>query len=119
VVLADALDLGITKVAEACPGTRMAKLSWLVAWHIRHKTCTKALAELINCLHQMPFATFWGEGTTSGAQGYRAGSRGEPGDQINAKYSNESDVLSLHARLGSVRAVSHQGDQERSLFMLE
>jgi len=115
-VPADALNLGITKVAEGCPGTRMAKLSWLAAWHIRDETYSKALAELINCLHQMPFATFWAEGTTSsGAQGYRAGGRGEAGDQINAKYSNKSDVPSLHAALESRASTSNKSLRRSSI----
>jgi hypothetical protein len=34
-ILADAINLGLTKMAESCPGTTYAKLSWLQAWHIR------------------------------------------------------------------------------------
>ena len=30
--LADAINLGLGKMAESCPGTSPAKLSWLVAW---------------------------------------------------------------------------------------
>jgi hypothetical protein len=37
-ILADATNLGLGKMAEACPGTSIAKLSWLVAWHIRDET---------------------------------------------------------------------------------
>ena len=32
-ILADAINLGLRKMAEACPGTSLAKLSWLSAWH--------------------------------------------------------------------------------------
>lgn len=94
-VLADALNLGLTKMAEACPGTSLAKLSWLVAWHVRDETYSKALAELVNYQHQIPFAAYWGEGTTSSSDGqrYRAGGRGEAGGQVNAKYGNEPGVL--------------------------
>ena len=34
-ILADAIDLGLTKMAESCPGTSYAKLAWLQAWHTR------------------------------------------------------------------------------------
>jgi hypothetical protein len=34
-ILADAINLGLVKMAEACPGTSLAKLAWLVAWHFR------------------------------------------------------------------------------------
>jgi len=33
-ILADAINLGLTKMAVSCPGTTYAKLSWLQAWHI-------------------------------------------------------------------------------------
>ena len=35
-------------MAESCPGTTYAKLSWLQAWHIRDETYSTALAELVN-----------------------------------------------------------------------
>src|SRR5260370_17104112 len=34
----------------------LTKLSWLVAWHIRDETYSKALAEIVNYHHQVPFA---------------------------------------------------------------
>jgi hypothetical protein len=37
-ILADAFNLGLEKMADACPGTSMAKLSWLVARYIRDET---------------------------------------------------------------------------------
>jgi TnpA family transposase len=77
-ILADATNLGLGKMAEACPGTSIAKLSWLVAWHIRDETYSKALAEIVNYHHQVPFTVYWGEGTTSSSDGqrFRAGGRG-------------------------------------------
>jgi hypothetical protein len=78
-VLADGINLGLSKMAEACPGTSLAKLSWLAAWHIRDETYSKALAEIVNVQHRLPFAAHWGEGTTSSSDGqrFRAGGRGE------------------------------------------
>jgi hypothetical protein len=35
VILADAINLGLGKMAESCPGSTYARLSWLQAWHIR------------------------------------------------------------------------------------
>jgi Domain of unknown function (DUF4158)/Tn3 transposase DDE domain len=37
-ILADAFNLGLEKMAEACPGTSLSKLAWLVAWHIRDES---------------------------------------------------------------------------------
>jgi len=41
--LADAFNLGIEKMGEACSGTSFAKLSWLVAWYIREETTPRLL----------------------------------------------------------------------------
>jgi TnpA family transposase len=95
VILADAINLGLNKMAEACPGTSIAKLSWLSAWHIRDETYSKALAEIVNYHHRQPFAVHWGEGTTSSSDGqrFRAGGRGEQAGQINLRYGVEPGVL--------------------------
>ena len=58
-VLADAINPGLTKMAESCPGSTYAKLSWLQSWHIRDETYSSALAELVNAQYRQPFAWFW------------------------------------------------------------
>ena len=94
-VLADAFNLGLEKMAEACPGTSRAKLAWLVAWHIRDESYSKGLAELVNAQHQIPFAANWGEGKTSSSDGqrFRAGGHGESAGNRNAKYGSEPGIL--------------------------
>jgi hypothetical protein len=62
-ILADAFNLGLEKMAEACPGTSLTRLSWLVAWHIRD------------------------------GQRFRAGGHGEAGGYRNAKYGDDPGVL--------------------------
>ncbi len=42
-ILGDAINLGLTKMAESSPGLTYAKLSWLQAWHIRDETYSVAL----------------------------------------------------------------------------
>ncbi len=56
-------------MAESCPGTTYAKLSWLQAWHICDETYSVALADLVNAQFRHPFAGNWGEGTTSSSDG--------------------------------------------------
>jgi TnpA family transposase len=94
-ILADAINLGLAKMAESCPGSTYARLSWLQAWHIRDETYSAALAELVNAQFKQPFAAYWGEGTTSSSDGqrFRAGGRGEASGQINARYGSEPGVL--------------------------
>jgi TnpA family transposase len=94
-ILADGINLGLSKMAESCPGTTYAKLSWLQAWHIREETYRAALAEVVNAQARHPFAAWWGDGTTSSSDGqrFRAGGRGEAAGQVNARYGNDVGVL--------------------------
>lgn len=94
-LLADGLNLGLTKMAESCPGSTYAKLSWLQAWHIRDDTYSLALAELVNAQLRQPFADHWGDGTTSSSDGqrFRAGGRAESTGHINPKYGAEPGRL--------------------------
>jgi hypothetical protein len=90
-ILADAINLGLTKMAESCPGTTHAKLSWLQAWHIRDETYGAALAELVNTQLRQPLAAHWGAGSTSSSDGqrFRAGGRTESTGHVNPKYGTE------------------------------
>ena len=90
-ILADAINLGLTKMAESCPGKTCARLSWLQAWYIRDETYSTALAELVNAQFHQSFAENWGDGTTSSSDGqrFRAGGRAESTGHINPKYGGE------------------------------
>ncbi len=94
VVLADAINLGLAKMAESCPDATYAKLSWLQAWHIRDETYSAALAELVNAQYRQPFALSWGEGATSSSDGqnFKSGGRGQFAGQMNPKYGSEPGV---------------------------
>lgn len=93
-ILADAINLGLTKMAESCPGTTYAKLSWLQAWHIRDETYSSALGELINAQFYHPFASNWGEGKTSSSDGqrFKTSSYAEEKGNINPKYGSDHGV---------------------------
>lgn len=94
-ILADGINLGLSKMAESCPGMTYAKLAWLQAWYIRDETYSAALAELVNSQFQHPFAEYWGDGTTSSSDGqrFRAGSKAESTGHINPKYGSEPGRL--------------------------
>jgi hypothetical protein len=93
-ILADAINLGLSKMTESCPGTTYQKLSWLQAWYIRDETYSAALAELVNEQYHHPFAANWGDGTTSSSDGqrFKAGGHAERTGQVNLKYGNEPGV---------------------------
>jgi TnpA family transposase len=90
-ILADAINLGLSKMAESCPGASYARLSWQQAWYIRDETYSKALAELVNAQSRHPFAAHWGDGTTSSSDGqrFKVGGKAESTGHINPKYGAE------------------------------
>lgn len=94
VILADAINLGLTKMAEACPGSTLYKLDALHAWHIRDETYAQGLAELVNAQHRLPFAAHWGAGTTSSSDGqhFKVGGQGEYTGHVNLRYGTDPGV---------------------------
>jgi TnpA family transposase len=93
-VLADGINLGLTRMAEACRETTWRQLSWTADWHVREECYAQALASLIDVQHRQPLAAHWGGGTTSSsdAQFFRAGGRGEAGGMVNLHYGQDPGV---------------------------
>ncbi|MEF8031694.1 Tn3 family transposase, partial [Escherichia coli] len=93
-ILADGINLGLTKMAESCPGATKSSLEGIQAWYIRDETYSAALAELVNAQKARPLAAFWGDGTTSSSDGqnFRVGSHGRYAGQVNLKYGQEPGV---------------------------
>jgi hypothetical protein len=112
-ILADAINLGLSKMAESCPGVTYAKLTWLQAWHIRDETYSAGLAELVNSQFRQPFAAYWGDGTTSSSDGqnFKAGGRGQAAGQVRPEIRSGAGRAVLHPHLRPVRTVPHQGHQ--------
>ncbi len=94
-ILADGINLGLTKMAESCTGVTYAQLDRHQAAYIRDETYSAALAELVNTQHGHPFAAQWGDGTTSSSDGqrFRAGSKAESTGHVNPKYGAEPGRL--------------------------
>ena len=84
-VLADGINLGLTRMSEACHATTWRQLCWTADWHVREECYAQALAGLIDAQHRQPLAAHWGSGTTSSsdAQFFRAGGRGEVRALVN------------------------------------
>ena len=93
-ILADGINLGLSRMAEACRGATLRQLAWVHDWHIREETYAAALSRLINAHRTIPLAQLWGMGTTSSSDGqyFRAGGRGEKLADINARHGNEPGV---------------------------
>lgn len=94
-ILADATNLGLTRMADACPGLTFEKLAWASEWYVREETYAKALSELVNFQHRLPMASHWGQGKTSSSDGqaFRIATRRGSTAHTNAKYGNEPSVM--------------------------
>lgn len=113
VVLADAINLGLSKMSEACSGITFYKLDTLRAWHIRDETYSMALAGLVNYQHRLPFAAPLGPRShlflrRPAISGRR--SRGTYRFCQSARWHGSRNHV-LHTHLRPVRAVSHEGHQ--------
>lgn len=94
-LLADGINLGLTRMADATQGMSFERLAWVADWYIRDETYSKALAEVVNFHAQIPFAAYWGDGTTSSSDGqrFKAGGHRSFNEEINAKYGKDRSVI--------------------------
>ena len=88
-LLADGLNLGLTRMAEACSVASLGQLAWTADWDVREETYALALRRLVNQQQSEPFAAIFGNGTASSSDGQffqAAGFRRDAG-RLNAHYS--------------------------------
>src|SRR5437016_9067105 len=90
-ILADATNLGLTRMAAASQGVTRDQLIWIADAYIRPETYKAALARIINAHHALPIAAMWGDGTTSSSDGqfFRSAKRGDAAGEINARYGHD------------------------------
>jgi TnpA family transposase len=103
VVLADGINLGLKKMAEAV-GTRTHwQLLRIARWHVEDDAYERALGMIVEAQAELPIARVWGEGLTSSSDGqfFPAGGPGEALNVVNARYGNEPGV----------KAYAHLSDQ--------
>ena len=93
-VLADAINFGLTRMADARGAASLRQLAWTADWHVRDETYAAALARVIDFHHAQPFAAHWGAGETPSSDGqhFFAGGRGEATAEVNARYGTGPGV---------------------------
>ena len=91
VLLAEGLNLGLSKMAEASNTHDFFQLSRLSRWHIESEAINRALAMVIEAQAQLPMARFWGQGLTASSDGqfFPAARQGEAMNLVNARYGSE------------------------------
>ncbi len=103
VLLAEGLNLGLSKMAEATSSHDYFQLSRLSRWHIESDAINRALAMVIAAQSELPMARYWGGGVTASSDGqfFQAARHGEAMNLINAKYGSEPGL----------KAYTHVSDQ--------
>ena len=93
-ILADGVNLGLKRIAEACTAGSFWQLARVVDWHVREETYTRATACLVDSQRLAPLAALWGDGTASSSDGqhFHAGGHGEATGLVNARYGIEPGV---------------------------
>jgi TnpA family transposase len=96
VILADGINLGLTRMAETCQGATLRQLAHLHDWHISEAAYGEALGRLIDVHRTVPLSALWGDGTTSSSDGqlFHAGGRGAAiGDQRAQRQRTRRQLL--------------------------
>jgi hypothetical protein len=68
-ILADATNLGLSRMADASQGVSRDQIIWARDAYIRDDTYKAALARIIDAHHALPIARVWGDGATSSSDG--------------------------------------------------
>jgi TnpA family transposase len=103
VLLAEGLNLGLSKMAGATNSHDFFQLSRISRWHVESETMARALAMVIEAQSSLPMARFWGAGLTASSDGqfFPTTRQGEAMNLINAKYGHEPGL----------KAYTHVSDQ--------
>jgi TnpA family transposase len=103
VLLAEGLNLGLSKMAGATNTHDYFQLSRLSRWHVEGEAMSRALTKVIEAQSALPMARFWGAGQTASSDGqfFPTTRQGEAMNLINAKYGQEPGL----------KAYTHVSDQ--------
>ena len=110
-VLADATNLGLTRMADACAVASYRQLAWTAGWHLREETYRHALAAVVNAQQRHPLAAVFGAADVSSSDGqhFPTGGPGEAVGAVNARYGRDASALfytHLTARQAPFHAVA-------------
>jgi TnpA family transposase len=107
-LIAEATNLGFSKMALACPGITRRQLQQMAIWHFREETFTLALARLVEAQHAAPFAAVFGSHTVSSSDGQHIhlGDGGEVAGGVNGRYST-NPIIKLYTAISGRYAPFH------------
>lgn len=90
VLLAEGINLGLRKMAEASNSHEYWQLMRIAAWHLDSAAIERALSMVIEAQSNLPMAKLWGFGDTASSDGqfFPSARQGEAMNLINARYGN-------------------------------
>lgn len=93
-LIADGLNLGLTRMAEACDIASLGQLAWVADWHVREETYNLALRRLVAEQQLQPLAAAFGPGTSSSSDGqfFQSTGYGRDSGRLNAHYGHKPGV---------------------------
>ncbi|CDL86363.1 Tn3 family transposase [Xenorhabdus cabanillasii] len=103
VLLAEGLNLGLRKMAEATNTHDYWQLSRLARWHVESEAMNQALAMVVAAQGKLPMSRVWGMGTSASSDGqfFPTARHGEAMNMVNAKYGS----------VPGLKAYTHVSDQ--------
>ncbi|WP_426575619.1 Tn3 family transposase [Xenorhabdus stockiae] len=103
VLLAEGMNLGLRKMAEASNTHDYWQLSRIARWHVESDALDNALAIVVAAQRKLPMAHNWGMGITASSDGqfFPSAGHGEAMNMINARYGNTPGL----------KAYTHVNDQ--------
>ena len=107
-VLADATNLGLTRMADACAVASYRRLAWTAGWHLREETYRQALAVVVDAQQAQPLAAHFGGADVSSSDGqhFPTGGPGEAVGAVNARYGRDATTL-LYTHVSARHAPFH------------
>ena len=103
VLLAEGINLGLRKMAEATTTHGFWELMRIARWHVEGEAYDRALSMVVEAQAALPMAAVWGTGRTASSDGqfFPAAGRGEALNLVNARHGTEPGV----------KAYSHVSDR--------
>lgn len=103
VLLAEGINLGLRKMAEATNSHGYWELLRIARWHVEGEAYNRALAMVVEAQAKLPMAALWGMGLSASSDGqfFPAAAQGEAMNLVNAKYGHEPGL----------KAYTHVSDQ--------
>ena len=108
-LIAEATNLGLSRMAEVCGVASRRALLRMQTWHMREDTFRAALGRLTDAIHAEPLSAWFGEGWRASADGqaFHLGGPGEAGGLVNAHYGRDP-IVKIYTTITDRYAPLHQ-----------